>query len=116
VEGATAAGSVPEWQSNRLAAVDPRVKLGWVLATLVAGLVFVDPRSLLGVLASIVLVAAVAGALGETIRRLRSLGVIVIVIGLILGLTVPGEALVTLGPRQIGREGLALGGVSALGV
>jgi hypothetical protein len=84
MEGATAAGSAPEWQSNRLAAVDPRVKLGWVLATLVAGLVFVDPRSLLVVLASIVLVAAVAGVLGETIRRLRSLGVIVIVLVLIV--------------------------------
>jgi energy-coupling factor transporter transmembrane protein EcfT len=103
-----------EGRPTRLAAVDPRVKLGWVLATLVAGLVFVDPRSLLVVLASIVLVAAVAGVLGETIRRLRSLGVIVIVIGLILGLTVPGEALVTLGPLQISREGLALGVVSVL--
>jgi energy-coupling factor transport system permease protein len=97
-----------------LGAVDPRVKLGWVLATLLAGLVFVDVRSLLVVLASIVLVAATAGVLGATVRRLRSLGVLVVMIGLILGLTIPGEPVVGLGPLQISREGLALGLVSIL--
>ena len=97
-----------------LGTVDPRVKLGWVLATLVAGLIFVDVRSLLVVLASIALVAAIGGVLGATLRRLRSLGVIVVMIGLILGLTIPGEPLVALGPLQISREGLTLGVISIL--
>jgi energy-coupling factor transport system permease protein len=97
-----------------LGRVDPRVKLVWLLATLLAGLVFVDPASLLVVLASIALVAAVGGVLGQTLRRLRSLGAIIVMIGLILGLTVPGEPLVGLGPLAISREGLALGVISIL--
>lgn len=101
-------------ERGRLGLVDPRVKLGWVLATLLAGTVFVDPRSLAAILASIALVAAVAGVLGATLRRLRSLAVVVIAVGLILGLTVPGQAVLSLGPLQISREGLALGAVSVL--
>jgi energy-coupling factor transport system permease protein len=97
-----------------LGLVDPRVKLGWVLATLVAGLVFVDPLSLVVVLASIVLVAAVGGVLGATIQRLRGLGVIIVVVGLILGLTIPGQPLVSLGPLAVSREGLQLGLISIL--
>ncbi|HEX2517561.1 MAG TPA: energy-coupling factor transporter transmembrane component T [Chloroflexota bacterium] len=100
----------PGW----LSAVDPRVKLAWVLATLVAGLAFVDPRSLLVVLASIILVAALAGTLRAALQRLSSLGVVVIVIGLIMGLTVPGDPLLALGPLQISRQGLVLGLVSIL--
>jgi energy-coupling factor transport system permease protein len=97
-----------------LGRVDPRIKLVWLLATLLAGLVFVDPVSLLAVLASIALVAAVGGVLGQTLRRLRSLGAIIVMIGLILGLTVPGEPLVALGPLAVSREGLALGVISIL--
>lgn len=97
-----------------LGGVDPRVKLGWVIATLIAGLVFVSFASLGLVLASIVLVAAIGGVLGATVQRLRGLGVIIIMIGLILGLTVPGEPLATLGPLVVSREGLTLGLISIL--
>lgn len=101
-------------QRGLLGRVDPRVKIIWLLATLVAGLVFVEVGSLLLVLASIALVAAVSGVLVPTIQRLRGLGLVIIVIGLILGLTVPGEPLVTLGPLAISREGLLLGWISIL--
>jgi energy-coupling factor transport system permease protein len=97
-----------------LGQVDPRVKLVWLLATLVAGLVFVEPLSLLVVLGSIAAVAGVGGVLGATVQRLRGLGMLIIIIGLILGLTVPGEPLLTLGPLVVSREGLALGVVSIL--
>lgn len=101
-------------QRGPLGRVDPRVKLLWLLATLAAGLVFVNPLSLTVVLASILLVAAVGGVLGATVQRLRSLGAVIVIVGLILGLTVPGEALVSLGPLAVSREGLALGLVSIL--
>ncbi len=97
-----------------LGRVDPRVKLVWVLATLAAGLVFVSVPSLVTILASIALVAALGGVLGATLQRLRGLGIIVVMIGLILGLTIPGEALVALGPLAISREGLSLGVISIL--
>ena len=102
---------------GRLGAVDARVKLLWVLATLLAGLVFVDVASLLVVLASIGLVAASGGVLGATLRRLRGLAVLIVTIGLIFGLTVPGEPLlvVPLGvDLAVSREGLHLGIISIL--
>ena len=101
-------------QRGLLGRVDPRVKLAWLLATLVAGLVFVDPLSLLVVLASIGAVAGVGGVLGATVQRLRGLGMVIVIIGLILGLTVPGQPLLALGPLVVSREGLALGIVSIL--
>ncbi len=110
-------------QHSRLSRVDPRIKIVWLLATLVAGLALVTVGSLVVVLASIALVALVGDVLGETVRRLRGLAMIIIVIGLILGLTVPGEALFTLippgvpvigGALSISREGLALGVISIL--
>lgn len=101
-------------QRGLLGRVDPRVKIVWLLATLLAGLVFVEVGSLLLVLGSIVLVAAVSGVLLPTVQRLRGLGLVIIVIGLILGLTVPGEPLLQLGPLAISREGLLLGWISIL--
>ena len=101
-------------QRGHLGRVDARVKLLWLLATLVAGLVFVAPLSLLVVLASIALVAAVGGVLGATAQRLRGLGGVIVIVGLILGLTVPGEPLVALGPLAVSREGLMLGFISIL--
>jgi energy-coupling factor transport system permease protein len=105
-------------ERGRLGRVDARVKLFWVLATLVVGLMFVDVRSLLVVLASIAAVAAVGGVLGDTLRRLRGLGVLIITIGLIFGLTVPGTPLFTLSLGSlsvvISQEGLYLGLVSIL--
>lgn len=101
-------------QRGLLGQVDPRAKLLWLLATLAAGLVFVDPLSLVVVLASIALVAAAGGVPRATGQRLRSLGAVVVIVGLILGLTVPGEPLVSLGPLAVSREGLALGLVSIL--
>jgi len=90
------------------------VKLLWLLATLIAGLVFVEPLSLVVVLASIAAVAGVGGVLGATLQRLRALGMVIVIIGLILGLTVPGEPLLSLGPLAVSREGLAIGVVSIL--
>ena len=105
-----------------LGAVDSRVKIVWLLATLVAGLIFARPLSLGIVLASIVAVAVVGGVLAETIRRMRGLAVIMIVLGLIFGLTVPGQPLLYLVPARlplgpalpITREGLYLGMISIL--
>ncbi len=105
-------------QRGALGDVDARVKLAWVGATLVAGLVFAHPASLLVVLASIAAVATVGGVLGDTLRRLRGLGVLIVTIGLIFGLTVPGQALLTVpGPGfalVVSREGLQLGAISIL--
>jgi energy-coupling factor transport system permease protein len=109
-------------ERGRLGAIDPRVKIVWLLATLVAGLVFVRPLLLVAVLASIAAVAAIGGVLGETIRRMRGLAVIIIVIGLIFGITVAGEPLfylipdaLPIGPAlPISREGLYLGFISVL--
>ena len=97
-----------------LGRVDPRVKLAWLAATLIAGLLFVEAISLLAVLASIALVAGVGGVLGASIQRLRGLGALIITIGLILGLTVPGEPLMSLGPLVVSYEGLTLGVISIL--
>jgi energy-coupling factor transport system permease protein len=101
-------------ERGRLGPLDPRVKLLWLLATLVAGLVFVEPFSLVVVLASIAAVAVLGGVFGATVRRMRSLGMVIVLIGLILGLTVPGTPLVTLGPLAVSREGLLLGAISVL--
>ncbi|HEX2037124.1 MAG TPA: energy-coupling factor transporter transmembrane component T [Chloroflexota bacterium] len=101
-------------ERGRLGTVDPRVKLCWVLATLTAGLVFVSLPSLAIVLVSILSVAAVGGVLRATIQRLRSLGLVIVMIGLILGITIPGEPLVWLGPLAISRQGLGLGLISIL--
>lgn len=107
---------------GRLAQVDARVKILWLLATLVAGLFFVRPGSLLVVLASIVLVAVIGGVLVETLRTMKSLAMIIIVIGLIFGVTVSGEPLFYLIPRlgdfgpalPITRQGLFIGYISIL--
>lgn len=107
---------------GRLGNVDARVKIAWLLATLVAGLVFVHPVSLIVILASIAAVALIGGVLVETIQNMRGLAAVIIVIGLIFGVTVPGEplfhlipALGPIGPAlPISREGLWLGFVSIL--
>lgn len=109
-------------EHGRLGNVDPRIKLLWVLATLVAGLVFTRPVALTIVLVSILIIALIGGVLGETFQRMRGLAMIIIVIGLIFGLTVPGDPLVYLIPAAlpigpalaISREGLFLGFVSVL--
>lgn len=109
-------------ERGRLGHVDPRVKIVWFLATLIAGLVFVRPTSLIIILVSIVAVALIGGVLVETIRNMRGLAAIIIVIGLIFGITVPGEPLFhlippidSIGPAlPITREGLFLGYVSIL--
>jgi energy-coupling factor transport system permease protein len=110
-------------ERGRLNGVDPRAKIVWLLATLVAGLVFVNVGSLVVVLLSIALVALAGGVLRETLKRLRGLGMIVVVIGLIFGLTVPGTTLFYLlppglpligGHLAVSAEGLFLGLVSVL--
>jgi energy-coupling factor transport system permease protein len=109
-------------ERGRLGEVDSRVKITWLLATLVAGLIFARPLSLLIILASIASVAAIGGVLRETFRRMRGLAAIIIVIGLIFGLTVPGTpvlflipAALPLGPAlAISQEGLYLGLISIL--
>lgn len=105
-----------------LGAVDSRVKIIWLLATLAAGLIFARPLSLGIVLVSIVAVAVLGGVLAEAIRRMRGLAAIMIVLGLIFGFTVPGEALLYLIPAAlpggpalpITQEGLYLGMISIL--
>jgi energy-coupling factor transporter transmembrane protein EcfT len=94
--------------------VDARVKLAWVLATMLAGLLLVALIPLTVLLVSIVTVALSGRVLDALFARLRGLGAIIIVIGLILGITVPGEPLVTIGPLGISSEGLQLGLVSIL--
>ena len=109
-------------ERGRLGNVDSRVKIVWFVATLIAGLVFVRPLSLIIILASIAAVAVIGGVLKETLRSLRGLAMIIIVIGLIFGLTVPGEPLFYLippigpiGPAlAITREGLLMGFISIL--
>jgi energy-coupling factor transport system permease protein len=97
-----------------LGGVDARVKLAWVLATMAAGLLLVTAGPLTFLLISIVGVAASGRVLRPLVQRLRGLGAVIIVIGLILGITVPGDPLVTIGPIGISREGLQLGVVSIL--
>lgn len=105
-----------------LSEVDARVKLLWLLATLVCGLIFVRPASLLIVLGSIAGVAALGGVLRDTVRMMRSLAMIIIVIGLIFGFTVTGEPLFHLIPKvgpigpamPLSREGLFIGYISIL--
>jgi len=102
-------------EHRALRQVDPRVKLVWVLALLVAGLVFTDPRTLFVLLLGIAVVAAVGGVLRATVRQLRGLVPIVFVIGLIFGFVVPGEPLLTLPfGLAVSREGLVVGLISAL--
>src|SRR5215212_4288746 len=67
-------------ERGRLGEVDSRVKITWLLATLIAGLIFARPLSLLIVLASIVVVAAIGGVLRETVGRMRSLAAIIVAI------------------------------------
>lgn len=94
--------------------IDSRVKLVWVLALLVAGLVFTDLRTLLLLLLSIAAVAASGGVLGATVRRLRGLVPIIFVLGLIFGFVVPGQPLLAL-PFGLAftYEGLVVGLISA---
>jgi len=109
-------------ERGRLGEVDSRVKITWLLATLVAGLIFARPLSLLIILASIVGVAAIGAVLRETFRRMRGLAAVIIVIGLIFGLTVPGTPVLYLIPAAlpfgpalaISQEGLYLGLISIL--
>ena len=73
-------------------------------------------------LASIVAVAVLGRVLAETIRRMRGLGAIMIVLGLIFGLTVPGQPQLYLIPAPLPagpalpltQEGLYLGMISIL--
>jgi energy-coupling factor transport system permease protein len=101
-------------ERGRLGDIDARVKLVWVLATTIAGLTFASPTPLIGLLATIVLVAIAGGVMRATFDRLRGLGAIIVVVGLILGLTVPGDSVASLGPLSVSREGLQLGIVSVL--
>lgn len=97
-----------------LGSVDARAKLTWVVTTMLAGLIFVTPLPLVLLLASILFVAAMGRVLTSTYQRLRGLGAIIVVVGLILGITVPGEAVASIGPLPVTREGLQLGVVSIL--
>jgi energy-coupling factor transport system permease protein len=105
-----------------LGLVDVRAKLAWVFATLVAGLVMARPLPLLLMLMSILAVALVGGVVAELSLHIRSLVMIMLLFGLIFGLTIGGTPLLfvvpswlPLGPAlPLSREGLLLGVVSAL--
>ena len=101
---------------SRLAAIDPRVKLVWALALLVATLVFTDLRTLVLLLGSIAVVAAIGGVLGETIRRLRRLTTIIVVASLLIfGFVVPGITIVALPfGLTFTWDGLLVGFITAL--
>src|SRR5262245_21779355 len=102
-------------RTGRLGAIDPRAKLGWVGALLVAGLVFTEPVTLMGLLASIAIVAALGGVLVRVARGLRGLTAVIVLISLIFGVLVPGQPLLTLPlGLLVSWEGLSLGVVSAL--
>jgi energy-coupling factor transport system permease protein len=109
--------------SGPLREIDARVKLAWLLATFVAGVVFTTIPSLLLVLVTIMLVALIGRIFSAVIINLKSLWLIVIVIGLIFSLTVGGETWLYLIPKwiplvggslPISREGTILGIVSVL--
>ncbi len=106
-----------------LRGVDARVKLAWLLATFVAGIIFTNIPSLIVVLLTIAAVAAIGRVLGPVALNLKSLWLIIILIGLIFSLTVGGEPLFYLIPASVPwigghlavtREGLTLGIVSVL--
>lgn len=103
--------------------IDARVKLAWLLATFVAGIVFTTILSLAVILVSIVLVALVGRVLKAVLINLKSMWFIIIIIGLIFSLTVGGETLFYLlppglpvigGHLPITREGVLLGIVSVM--
>lgn len=98
--------------------VDARIKLLWVLATLIAGLAFVHPLTLCLLLASIFAVAALGRVLGATLQRLRGFGVLIITIGLIFAIIVPGTPIVRIPlvgfDLVISQDGLYLGLISVL--
>lgn len=108
---------------SKLHDVDGRVGLAWIIALMIAGVVFSDVYSLSLILAGIVIVGATAGVLRPVIGQLKGLWVIVIIIGLIFGLTIPGETLFYLIPRGVPwiggllgvtADGLMLGLISVL--
>jgi len=108
---------------SRLRHVDGRVGLIWIVALMLAGVVFVDILSLVVLLLGIVIIGAATGVLRSVIGQLKGLWAIVIVIGLIFGLTIPGKVLFYLIPPNIPwiggllpvtSDGLMLGLVSVL--
>ncbi|HSG15485.1 MAG TPA: energy-coupling factor transporter transmembrane component T [Anaerolineae bacterium] len=110
-------------QTGPLRNIDARVKLTWLLATFVCGIVFTNILSLVVILASIVMVALIGKVFREVMINLKSMWFSIIIIGLIFSLTVGGETLFYLlppglpvigGHLPVSREGLQLGIVSVL--
>ncbi|MFN0074563.1 MAG: energy-coupling factor transporter transmembrane component T family protein [Chloroflexota bacterium] len=97
-----------------LGAIDTRIKLAWVITTVIAGLSSATPLPLVALLASILAVAFAGKVLVTTFERLKGLGTIIVILGLILGVTVPGESLASFGPISVSAEGMQLGLVSML--
>jgi energy-coupling factor transport system permease protein len=103
--------------------IDARVKLAWLLATFVCGIVFTNILSLILILVSILLVALIGKVFQAVIINLKSMWFSIIIIGLIFSLTVGGETLFYLlppglpgigGHLAVSREGLLLGIVSVI--
>ena len=108
---------------SKLHDVDGRIGLIWIVALMLAGVVFVDVLSLIVILLGIIIVAVASGTLRPVIGQLKGLWLIVIVIGLIFGLTIPGQTLFYLIPPGIPwiggllgvtADGLLLGLISVL--
>jgi energy-coupling factor transport system permease protein len=76
---------------------------------MLAGIIFSDVLSLSLILFGILIVGIATGALTPVIGQLKSLWIIVIVIGLIFGLTVPGQTLFYLIPPEVPWIGGSLG-------
>jgi energy-coupling factor transport system permease protein len=93
------------------------------MVLMLAGMVFVDVPSLAVILLGILIIGAATGVLRPAIGQLKGLWAIVIVIGLIFGLTIPGHILFYLIPPGVSwigplfgvtADGLMLGLVSIL--
>lgn len=94
---------------SKLRDVDGRVGLIWVMSLMLAGVVFSDVLSLALLLVGIVIVATVTETLRPVVIQLKSLWLIVIVIGLIFGLTIPGRIIFYLIPPGVPWIGGLLG-------
>jgi len=109
--------------SSKLSHLDGRVGLVWISTQLLAGVIFSDIQSLLFILLGIVAVGLGTGTLRPVMGQLKSIWLIVIVIGLIFGLTIPGQTmfhLIPVGVPIVGGllpvtyDGLFLGVISIL--
>ncbi len=89
-------------RDTKLASVDPRLKVAWVLACNAVAIVAADLEILLATVTAIVAVALIGGVLMDILRRFKGFWMLMLVIGLIQGLTIAqGEVVVYLIPKFV---------------